>query len=157
MTIGYFLGLVGPLYLMAVAWPLARVDIREHRLPNRLTLPAFPVTIVSQVLAVLLGENWAYLATAAGAAVTAFVAGLVLNRYAGLGMGDVKLITAITLALAWFSPLVPLVALAIALVLAGAVATAMVVLQKARMGSSIALGPYLLVGFVLSLIGQGWS
>ncbi len=157
MTIGYFLGLVGPLYLMAVAWPLARVDIREHRLPNRLTLPAFPVTIVSQVLAVLLGENWAYLATAAGVAVTAFVAGLVLNRYAGLGMGDVKLITAITLALAWFSPLVPLVALAIALVLAGVVATAMVVLQKARMGSSIALGPYLLVGFVLSLIGQGWS
>ena len=157
MTIGYFLGLVGPLYLMAVAWPLARVDIREHRLPNRLTLPAFPVTIVSQVLAVLLGENWAYLATAAGVAVTAFVAGLVLNRYAGLGMGDVKLITAITLALAWFSPLVPLVALAIALVLAGVVATAMVVLQKARMGSSVALGPYLLVGFVLSLIGQGWS
>lgn len=151
------LGWLGPLYLMAVTWPLIRIDISERRLPNRLTLPAIPITVLGQILAVALGaESWRLL-IAVFAAVVAFSASLALNRYAGLGMGDVKLITAITLALAWFSPLLPAIALLIGFMIAGAVSLAMVFLRKASMGSSIALGPYLLVGFVLSLIGQGWS
>ena len=151
------LGWLGPLYLVAVAWPLIRIDIRERRLPNRLTLPAIPITVLGQILAVALGaESWKLL-IAVFAAVVSFSASLALNRYAGLGMGDVKLITAITLALAWFNPLLPAIALLIGFVIAGAVSLAMVFLRKASMGSSIALGPYLLVGFVLSLIGQGWS
>ena len=142
---------------MAVTWPLIRIDIRERRLPNRLTLPAIPITVLGQILAVALGaESWRLL-IAVFAAVVAFSASLALNRYAGLGMGDVKLITAITLALAWFSPLLPAIALLIGFMIAGAVSLAMVFLRKASMGSSIALGPYLLIGFVLSLIGQGWS
>ena len=151
------LGWLGPLYLAAVTWPLIRIDIRERRLPNRLTLPAILITVLGQILAVVLGaESWRLL-IAVFAAVVAFSASLALNRYAGLGMGDVKLITAITLALAWFSPLLPAIALLIGFMIAGAVSLAMVFLRKASMGSSIALGPYLLVGFVLSLIGQGWS
>lgn len=151
------LGWLGPLYLVAVTWPLIRIDIIERRLPNRLTLPAIPITVLGQILAVVLGaESWRLL-IAVFAAVVAFSASLALNRYAGLGMGDVKLITAITLALAWFSPLLPAIALLIGFMIAGAVSLAMVFLRKASMGSSIALGPYLLVGFVLSLIGQGWS
>ena len=151
------LGWLGPLYLVAVTWPLIRIDISERRLPNRLTLPAIPITVLGQIMAVALGaESWRLL-IAVFAAVVAFSASLALNRYAGLGMGDVKLITAITLALAWFSPLLPAIALLIGFMIAGAVSLAMVFLRKASMGSSIALGPYLLVGFVLSLIGQGWS
>ncbi len=151
------LGWLGPLYLVAVTWPLIRIDIIERRLPNRLTLPAIPITVLGQILAVALGaESWRLL-IAVFAAVVAFSASLALNRYAGLGMGDVKLITAITLALAWFSPLLPAIALLIGFMIAGAVSLAMVFLRKASMGSSIALGPYLLIGFVLSLIGQGWS
>jgi leader peptidase (prepilin peptidase)/N-methyltransferase len=151
------LGWLGPLYLVAVTWPLIRIDISERRLPNWLTLPAIPITVLGQILAVALGaESWRLL-IAVFAAVVAFSASLALNRYAGLGMGDVKLITAITLALAWFSPLLPAIALLIGFMIAGAVSLAMVFLRKASMGSSIALGPYLLVGFVLSLIGQGWS
>jgi len=157
MTLAYLGGLIGPLYLLAVAWPLARIDIREHRLPNRFTVPAFPITIIGQVAAVLLGANWLNLVTALGSAIGAFVICLVLNRFAGLGMGDVKLIAAITLSLAWFSPLSPLIALSVAFLVAGIVALTLIIFQKTRMGSSIALGPYLLVGFVFSFIGQGWS
>lgn len=150
-------GLLGPIYLLTVAWPLTRIDLRDRRLPNRLTLPAFPITLCGQALAVWLGtEGWQFL-VALLTAVVAFSASLALSRYAGLGMGDVKLITAIALALAWFNPFLPAIAFFIGIVLAGVVSLAMIFIRKASMGSSIALGPYLLVGFVLSLISQGWS
>jgi leader peptidase (prepilin peptidase)/N-methyltransferase len=148
---------LGPAYLVLVAWPLARIDLREHRLPNRLTLPAFPITLLGQVLAVASGADlWSLLLALTGAVIS-FAACLALNRFAGLGMGDVKLISAMTLALAWFNPLLPAIALLIGFIIAGVFSLAMVALRKTRMGSSIALGPYLLVGFVVSLIGQGWS
>lgn len=157
MTFEPDFGWLGALYLLAVSWPLARIDIRERRLPNRLTLPALPIALFGQALAVLYGAELWRLLVSLLLAVTAFAVCLGLNRYAGLGMGDVKLIAGITLSLAWFNPLLPAIAVLIGLVIAGAVSLALVALRKASMGSSIALGPYLLVGFAFSFIGQGWS
>jgi leader peptidase (prepilin peptidase)/N-methyltransferase len=150
-------GWLGPIYILAVAWPLTLIDIRERRLPNRLTLPAFPVSLLGQTLAVAFGADLWPLLIALLAGVIAFSACLALNRYAGLGMGDVKLISAMTLSLAWFSPLMPAIALLIGFIIAGAVSLLMVALRKTNMGSSVALGPYLLIGFALSLIVQGLS
>jgi leader peptidase (prepilin peptidase)/N-methyltransferase len=107
--------LLGPIYLVAVAWPLTRIDLRERRLPNRLVLPALAITLFGQLLAVLCSAPAPQLLVALACASCAFIGGLLLNRFAGLGMGDVKLITAITLALAWFNPFVPLVALGLVL------------------------------------------
>lgn len=157
MTFTDYFAWLGPIYLLAVAWPLSVVDIRERRLPNKFTLPAFPITLFGHLIAVCGGADATRLLLALLAGVFAFSACLALNRYAGLGMGDVKLIAAITFALGWFSPLLPAIAIAIALVLAGVVALAMIIRRKANMGSSIALGPYLLVGFALSFIALGWS
>ena len=157
MTFTDYFAWLGPVYLLAVAWPLSVVDIRERRLPNKFTLPAFPITLFGQLIAVCGGADATRLLLALFAGVLAFSACLALNRYAGLGMGDVKLIAAITFALGWFSPLLPAIAVAIALALAGVVALAMIMRRKANMGSSIALGPYLLVGFALSFIALGWS
>ncbi|MFM6966443.1 MAG: prepilin peptidase [Rhodoluna sp.] len=152
-----YLAWLGPIYLVAVSWPLILADVRERRLPNKYTLPVFPIATLGQCLAVAGGQPLTKFLIALLCAVIAFAAGVALNRYAGLGMGDVKLIAGITLSLAWFSPLLPGIALFIGLVIAGAVALFMVATRKTRMGSSIALGPYLLVGFVLSFIVQGWS
>jgi leader peptidase (prepilin peptidase)/N-methyltransferase len=157
MTVTDYCAWLGPIYLLAVAWPLAVTDIRERRLPNRLTLPAFPITILGQTVAVLGGEELGRLLVALLGGVLAFACCLALNRYAGLGMGDVKLIAAMTLALTWFSPLLPALAILIALSLAGVVALVMVATRKTNMGSNIALGPYLLVGFALSFIALVWS
>jgi leader peptidase (prepilin peptidase) / N-methyltransferase len=157
MTVTDYFAWLGPIYLLSVAWPLSVIDIRERRLPNRLTLPAFPITLIGQTIALIGGaELWRLLVALLGS-VLAFAGCLALNRYAGLGMGDVKLISAITLALSWFSPLLPALAILIALTLAGVVALVLVCTRKTNMGSSIALGPYLLVGFALSFIGLGWS
>jgi leader peptidase (prepilin peptidase)/N-methyltransferase len=150
-------GWLGPIYLLAVAWPLTVIDLRERRLPNRLTLPAFPLTFAGQIFAIILGADLSRLLIALLGAVLAFAACLALNHSAGLGMGDVKLITVMTLALAWFSPLLPALALLAGFTIAGVVSLALVALRKTRMGSSIALGPYLLIGFLLALIAQGWS
>ena len=148
---------LGPLYLVAVAWPLTVIDVRERRLPNRLTLPVFPITLFGQGVAVLLGADEGRLFAAVLVAIVAFSIALALNVFAGLGMGDVKLIAGISFALAWFSPILPAVAILISFLAAGAASIALLALRKTRMGSSIALGPYLLFGFVVCFIAQGWS
>jgi leader peptidase (prepilin peptidase)/N-methyltransferase len=91
------------------------------------------------------------LAIALGWAVVAFTVGLGINRIGTLGMGDVKLITGMSLSLGWFTPFAPLLALCAAFALATIVVLFLFVTRKARMGSGIALGPYLLVGFVIAL------
>jgi leader peptidase (prepilin peptidase)/N-methyltransferase len=141
---------LGPAYLVAVAWPLARTDIREHRLPNKYTLPLAPIALIGQLAACLAGEDWSRMAVALGWAVSAFAIGLGVNRMGTLGMGDVKLITGMSLSLGWFTPVAPLVALGAAFALATIVVLFLFVTRKARMGSSIPLGPYLLVGYFLS-------
>ncbi len=90
---GYGRAMLDAIYFTAVvAWSvvLARIDFREHRLPDRLTLPAIPVTLA--VLTMNRPENLGFAATAA-AAVMAL--GLVVHRIAELGLGDVKLLPAV--------------------------------------------------------------
>lgn len=154
MQLFAYLGLI---YLFTVAWPLAITDIRERRLPNRLVLPAIPITVVGQVLASIGGATWWQMLIAAIAALITFGLGLLANLRSGLGMGDVKLMTTISLALGWFSPATPFVALSLAFVAAGVWLGLKLLVKKANMGSSVALGPYLLVGFAAAAIGQVMS
>jgi leader peptidase (prepilin peptidase)/N-methyltransferase len=142
--------LSGTIYLVAVAYRLSMIDVREHRLPNRLVLPAFPIALGGQLIACMLGAEWFNLLTALACCLLALLIGLAANRWATLGMGDVKLIAAISLSLGWFSFLAPLIAVVLAFVIACAVVLVMVALRKTTLGSSFALGPYLLVGFVLT-------
>jgi leader peptidase (prepilin peptidase)/N-methyltransferase len=148
--------LAGTLYILVIAWPLSRIDIREHRLPNRLVLPAFPITLLGQLIAAGISNHWLNLAAGLAAAIIAFCVGLAANRWASLGMGDVKLITAISLSLGWFSFLAPLIAIVFAFFIASLVVLLMIALRKTTFSSSIALGPYLLAGFVLTQI-LTWS
>jgi leader peptidase (prepilin peptidase)/N-methyltransferase len=156
-SLPYFIAAIGPAYIVAVAWPLARIDIRERRLPNRLVLPAFPAAITAQFLASWLIGDWWPMAVSVVCALVALGLGMAVNRTDGLGMGDVKLISAMVLALGWFSPLAPLVALVMSFALASAWLLMQLIRRKTNMGSSIALGPYLLVGFTAVSIGQVWS
>ncbi len=77
-----------------VAWAvaLARVDFREHRLPDRLTLPAIPVAL--GVLALNRPQNLGFAATIA---LVVMAMGLVANRIADLGLGDVKLLPSVVI------------------------------------------------------------
>jgi leader peptidase (prepilin peptidase)/N-methyltransferase len=72
-------------------------------------------------------------------------------------MGDVKLMTVMALALGWFSPLLPVVALGLSFLLAGVVAILLLVRRKIRLGGSMALGPYLIAGFLGAVTLAVWS
>jgi leader peptidase (prepilin peptidase)/N-methyltransferase len=153
----FLIAALAPGYIVAVAWPLARIDIRERRLPNRLVLPAFPIAIVCQLVASSLLGDWLPLLLSVFCSFVALALGVFLSRKFSLGMGDVKLIAAMVLALTWFNPVAPLVALLLAFALASVWILVQLVRRKTNMGSSIALGPYLLVGFTAVSIGQVWS
>lgn len=148
--------LSGSVYLLAVSFRLSVIDIREHRLPNRLVLPAFPIALVGQVVASWFSGSWMNFGSALACSALALIIGIAANRWASLGMGDVKLISAIALSLGWFSFLAPLVSVILAFLIACAVMLVLVALRKTTLGSSFALGPYLLVGFAFTQI-LTWS
>jgi leader peptidase (prepilin peptidase)/N-methyltransferase len=88
---------------------------------------------------------------------TTFAVSLGVNRLGLLGMGDVKLMSAMALALGWYSVALPVVFLLISFLIAGLVALALLVLGKIRLGGSMPLGPYLLVGFFGAITVGAWS
>ena len=143
--------LAGTAYLVAVSPRLTTIDLRERRLPNRLVLPAIPVTMAGQAVAAALGaSDWNRPLSALVAAALVFAFGVFANVKGQLGMGDAKLMAAMTLSLGWFSPILPFVALLTAFVAAGGFVLLQTVRMRPALASSLALGPYLLLGNVVA-------
>ena len=147
-SLSELIALIPALYLLAVAWPLTVIDLREHRLPNRLVLPAFPVALSAQLIATTISADWARQLFALLIALAVALIGLGANYIDALGMGDVKLATVIALTLGYLNPWLPVIAIGIAFLLAFAVVIVLITLGKVKIGSSIPLGPYLLVSFI---------
>jgi leader peptidase (prepilin peptidase)/N-methyltransferase len=146
----------GSIYIFAITVPLTRIDIREHRLPNVMVLPAFPITLIGQLLGSWMLFEWSRIASSIVAGIVALVCGLAANRFASLGMGDVKLISVIAMALGWYNLVSPVVFVFLGFLIASAVVFLMLLLQKTTLSNAIALGPYLLAGFAVTQI-LTWS
>jgi leader peptidase (prepilin peptidase) / N-methyltransferase len=144
-------------YLVLTAWPLAKTDILERRLPNKYVLPAFPITWIGQFLAGLFGAGFTNMLWAFIAGVVTFLTALAINRAGLLGMGDVKLMSVMAIALGWYSPLLPIVALGLSFLIAGVVALALLLSKRIKLGGSMPLGPYLLAGFFGAITLVVWS
>ena len=144
-------------YLVLTAWPLAKTDILERRLPNKYVLPAFPITWLGQLVAGFTGAGFVNMLWALLAGVVTFGLSLLINRLGLLGMGDVKLMTVMALALGWFSPLLPIIALGISFLIAGIVAIWLLLRRKIKLGGSMPLGPYLIAGFLGAVTLAVWS
>lgn len=151
------LALIPALYLALVAIPLTVIDLREHRLPNRIVLPVFPIALLAQLAACLAGAAWVRFAIAVGVAIAVFVVGVFANYWDWLGMGDVKLISALCLTLGFFSPWLALLAIGISFVLAFLLIVIKLFRGKASFGQSIPLGPYLLISFIGTVVAQVWT
>ena len=142
------LALIPALYLLAVAWPLAVIDLREHRLPNRLVLPTYPIALLSQLVATMLSMDWARFLFSVLCSLVVLVIGIFANYFDVLGMGDVKLAGALALVLGYFNLYLPIVAIGLAFVLAFGVIIVLMFRGKVKIGTSIPLGPYLLLSFI---------
>lgn len=134
-------------YLMLASIPLILNDIREHRLPNRLTYAAILMAVSSTGFLAISNSEYARLGVATGVSLVTFGLGYLLAKYADVGMGDVKLMTATNHLLAWFSPWLVLFALTLSFSTASLVSVVGLLVGKLEPQTPIAMGPYLLLGF----------
>ena len=138
-------------YLIAISIPLAITDIQERRLPNKLTLSAALLTITSLAAASLVSGDWQALISALVSALSTFLIGWFLAARAAIGMGDIKLLISLNSFAGYLSPLLPLLTMAIALLAATLISSIFLFWKRLSWQSSIALGPYLLLGFFVAV------
>lgn len=140
-------------YLAATAPWLVRIDMGEHRLPNRVVLPGFGAWAAGAVWSVIVdpGGGAALVSLACGAGYALLLGAMAW--WGGMGGGDLKLGTLLGLALGLVSVPAAMVALPLAF-LAGAIAALFVIAKSplgARRGRSIPFGPWLLLGAAAAL------
>lgn len=138
-------------YIVILAVPLVITDLREHRLPNPMTISAIAVTFSSLVVQGLISSDWARALSGLLAGAITFYAGFLLAKRDAIGMGDVKLLTSLNAIAGFFSPLLAIISLTAGLVIATLVSLILYLLKRMTMKSLLPLGPYLLLGFFLSV------
>ena len=144
-------------FLGALGVALSAIDIAVHRLPDRLTLPAYPVLIALLAVAAVTGHHGGALARAllAGVALALGYLLLALLRPGQLGLGDVKLAGLAGLALGWLGwPTLGLGA-ALGFVLCAVVSLALLAVRRISLHSAICFGPFLLGGAMLAILASG--
>lgn len=134
--------------LIFLSVPLAWIDIREHRLPNPLTYLAIALALVLVCSAAILTGRWEELVWALVAGAATLGIGYPMAKFNGIGMGDVKYLVAANTLLAWFSPWLILPMLAIGFSLAAIVSLALIISKRANLKTPIAMGPFLMLGFL---------
>lgn len=142
-------------YLLALVWALVLViiDLDVHRLPDLLTLPAYPVLAVLLLACSVATGDWAALLRAGICAAVAFVVfftAVILSPGAeGLGFGDAKLAGVLGGLLGWIAWTNAVMGLLSGFIVGGLVAVVLLVLRRASRKSSIAFGPAMILGAYL--------
>jgi leader peptidase (prepilin peptidase) / N-methyltransferase len=140
-------------YLLAIGVRLSWIDLRTHRLPNRIVFPAYAVAGVLLGTAALAGgQPVRLLGLAAGGAVLWLFYFIVRFVYpAGMGFGDVKLAGVLGLYLGYVDWLLLLWGTFAAFLLGGLYGVALMVLRRAGLKSAIPFGPFMIAGALLAL------
>lgn len=130
------------------------IDLRSHRLPNRIVVPSIVAATALLLVASLLGGQWQAFGRALLSAVLlgGFYLVLRLMQPGGMGGGDMKLAVLVGLLLGW-AGWVPLVVGAFAaFVLGAAAALVLIVARRATAASHIAFGPWMIAGAWVGLL-----
>ena len=144
-------------YLGALGVALAAIDISVQRLPNALTLPAYPILIVLLAPAALTGHDAGALARAlvGGVVLAAAYMVLALLRPGQLGGGDIKLAGLAGLALGWLGWPALVAGAALGFVLSAVVSLGLLAARRITLRSQICFGPFLLGGALLAALTIG--
>ncbi|WP_026553803.1 prepilin peptidase [Arthrobacter sp. 35W] len=142
------------LFFLPVSVRLAIIDIRTHRLPNRLVFPGFAVLVVLLPGAALLaGEAATALRTlAAGAAVGGLYLALRLIHPAGMGLGDVKLAVVLGLLLGFSGWAAVLAGTAGAFLLGGVWGLVLLATGRGTVKTQIPFGPFMIAAAWAALL-----
>jgi len=136
---------------------LAAIDLQVQRLPDRVTLPAYPALLALLVVAALVGHQAWPLARAAlgGLALGGIYLLLGLIRPGGIGGGDIKLAGLVGLALGWLGWRAVLGGAALGFVLAALAGLALLAARRVTLRSQISFGPFLIGGALLVMLAAG--
>jgi leader peptidase (prepilin peptidase) / N-methyltransferase len=135
-----------------LASALVVCDVRLTRLPDPLTLPAYPVLAV--LLAIPL-DGAAYVRALLAAAAMFVLHFLLALFVGGIGLGDAKTAGLVGMVLGWVSWPALVQAMLIAYVCVGVYAIGLAVSRRAKRGSVVPFGPFLLGAAVLVLAATG--
>ncbi len=132
---------------------LAQIDGAVQRLPDRLTLPAYPAVLILLTLAAAAGDAWPALVRALLAAVLLGTGYLLLGLVSAgqLGGGDVKLAGLLGLPLGWLGWGFVLTGTMLAFATAAACGLILLARRRASLRSQLSFGPFLLTGAMLAL------
>jgi leader peptidase (prepilin peptidase) / N-methyltransferase len=160
MALRFSLSPVLPAFLLlaALAPVLAVIDLRSRRLPDPLTLPAYPAAallLAAGALAIPGGDRHFLSALAGLAAAWLFFALLALIRPAGLGWGDVKLSGVLGLYLGWLGAAAVAAGLLGAFVLAALAGLGLIAAGKATRRSQLPFGPFMLASAIAVIAASG--
>lgn len=132
----------------AIGAALAIVDIRTHRLPNRLVALAGASGLVLLIGAAVTGGSIHALLRGVLAALVLLIAYLALRMLSagGVGGGDVKLAAVIGLHLGWLGWGSVVVGTLAGFMLGGVFATGMLLTRRAERRTAVAFGPWMIAG-----------
>lgn len=142
------------LILASACLALVAIDFEHHRLPDAIVWPLYPAMVVGLALAGLLSGQWPIASALIGAgAWLLLIGGLWLfSGGRGMGFGDVKLAPVLGATVGWLGWQASVVGLLSAFVLGGVVGIILMAIGRARRGSRIPFGPYLVAGAAIGLV-----
>lgn len=142
------------LYFAVVSVPLAVIDLRTLRLPNVLTLSAYPMVAGLLLLPALLADGWTAYGRAllAGVIVLALFVVLHVINPSGMGLGDVKLAGPMGALLGWLSWQATMAGVVIGFALVAVVGIAMILARRADRKSALPFGPFMLAGAWVAIL-----
>jgi leader peptidase (prepilin peptidase)/N-methyltransferase len=148
---------------LALAWAagaglvLGAVDLASHRLPDRVTFPAYGVCAVALTADAAVLGSWSALLRALIAAAAAFGLAALLASVIpeGLGFGDVKLLALLGLVLGWIGWGVLLAGVFLGLLTGALVSLVLLATRRAGLRTAVPFAPPLLTGAVLALALAG--
>ena len=150
---GWSIELISLLVLAMLTMPLVMTDIKEHRLPNSLTLAGFLAGIGVSIIIGISRNSFSPLIHSLSVALLAGCTFLLLNLASrgGMGMGDVKLAVMLGALISPFGWQVLVMGFIVAFVLGAIFGLILLASKRANRKTLIPFGPYLLVGAWVSL------
>ncbi len=141
------------LYLAAIGVALSAIDLEVRRLPDRIVLPSYVVTVILLLLPAAVESSWDALlrAVLTGAGLFAFYFLLAFIYPAGMGFGDVKLAGVLGMYLGWYSWGLAIVATFAAFLLGAVVGVGVMLRTHEGRRAKVPFGPFMLAGTFLAL------
>lgn len=141
-------------YLLVTGARLSWIDLRTHRLPNRIVFQAYAVSSVLLVAAALAGldAGVVWRVPAGGALLWAFYFIVRFTYPAGMGFGDVKLAGVLGMYLGYLGLEYLLWGTFAAFLLGGAYGVLLMVLRRGSLKTNIPFGPFMIAGTWVALL-----